>query len=346
MRRVRPLALAIAALSLRCGAAAGVPPRMTAKLLPEATPPANGHVAYIVGGDSRGDEGGVLPWAFDQAKRVGARGFIFLGDMEWSRRCDGHFHHELLGRLAPIPFYPVLGNHEIRWFGWLKRSPAGQAEAERDFQRQFLGTAQTRVGSRFSDHVVYSVDLEKGLHFIALDNVSEDGFGAAQKAWLREDLLRARKDPRTRFIVVGMHKPLAGSCIGSHSMEEGKATGRTDTDEVLAMFRDPVLPVDMILASHVHQFAQFEQAGIRTYVTGGLGAHLRECRCGDCKAFHHLLELDVSDARIEVSVVGFPGRHVRSKEGDVEDDGEVFPDLRCAQRDPGPPAFVDALLAP
>jgi hypothetical protein len=334
MKRTRLLLLAVAALSLRCGAA-GVATRTTARVKREATPAAEGRVVYLVGGDSRGDEGRVLPWAFDQAKRVGARGFVFLGDMEWSRRCDGHFHHELLGRLAPVPFYPVLGNHEIQWFGWLQRSPAGQAEAERDFQRQFLGNAQTRVTSTFADRVVYSVDLEKGLHFIALDNVSGDGFGEAQKAWLRADLQKARSDPGNKFIVVGMHKPLAGSCIGSHSMEEGQATGRRDTEEVLGMFQGPGRPVDMIVASHVHQFAQFEQGGIRTYVTGGLGAHLRECSCGDCQAFHHVLELEVSDARIEVSVVRFPGRDVWAREGEDEDQGEVFPDLRCAQRDPG-----------
>lgn len=38
----------------------------------------------FVGGDSRGDEGGIVRWAFQQAKVVGARAFFFWAI--WSGR--------------------------------------------------------------------------------------------------------------------------------------------------------------------------------------------------------------------------------------------------------------------
>ena len=64
--------------------------------------------------------------------------------------------------------------------------------------------------------------------------------------------------------------------------------------------------VTLIIASHVHQFSHFTQAGISSYVTGGLGAPLTAT--GPEHAFHHFLQLDVSDAGIKVDVVRFDGK--------------------------------------
>ena len=64
-------------------------------------------------------------------------------------------------------------------------------------------------GEAFIEHfgpAHYSFD-HKGVHFIALDNVSDPGarIGEAQLAWLKEDLSRQAKDAR---IVVLTHRPL------------------------------------------------------------------------------------------------------------------------------------------
>ena len=64
-------------------------------------------------------------------------------------------------------------------------------------------------GEAFIEHfgpTHYSFD-HKGVHFIALDNVSDPGarIGEAQLAWLKEDLSRQAKDAR---IVVLTHRPL------------------------------------------------------------------------------------------------------------------------------------------
>ena len=61
------------------------------------------------------------------------------------------------------------------------------------------------------------------------------------------------------------------------------------------------------MASHVHEFAQFTQAGIPSYISGGLGAPLTRS-AGEEHAFHHFLQLDVSDGGIHVSVVRFDGK--------------------------------------
>jgi 3',5'-cyclic AMP phosphodiesterase CpdA len=315
-------------------AACTTPTALTATVVRDVKPAADGHAVYFVGGDSRGDDGGVLPWAFQQARAAGARGFFFLGDMEWSRGCDAAFKAKMLEHLAPVPLFPVIGNHEVQLFGFLPRDARQNEHAQRGFARLFLDGTTTPVRSVFADSVVYSVDLEHGLHFIALDNVSGEGFGARQKDWLRRDLEAARADARTRYIVVGMHRPLAGNCTGSHSMADSSA-GVADSDEVLRLLADEGRPegkrrpVDMILASHVHHFAQFRQAGIPSFVSGGLGARLVPCRCGDCRAFHHVLQLDVSDAQLGVSLLRFPGRNPVADSEIDEDEGQRLPDLRC-----------------
>jgi hypothetical protein len=51
-----------------------------------------------------------------------------------------------------------------------------------------MHTAQTPASSAFADKLFYSVDLDGGVHFVALDNVSQVGFGAEQLAWLEGNL--------------------------------------------------------------------------------------------------------------------------------------------------------------
>ena len=127
------------------------------------TPVPAGTVRYIIGGDSRNDASRVLPWAFAEAKARGASAFFFLGDMELTPSADTKFEKEL-GALDPVPFYPVLGNHEVMVFGFLS---IGRGEAEKKFRNRFLDRPRSPVKSSIPDKVVYSVDLPGGLHFIA-----------------------------------------------------------------------------------------------------------------------------------------------------------------------------------
>ena len=149
-------------------------------------------------------------------------------------------------------FLPVLGNHpENKLFGF---ASVQRAAAERAFKRRFLDTARTPVRSSLGDRVVYSIDLPGGVHFIAVDNVSQNGFGAAQLAWLEEDLAHARSTTSTRHIVVGMHKPLAHNGATLHSMDVDGPQAIKDSDAAVALFVR--YKVSLILACHVHEYAQ------------------------------------------------------------------------------------------
>jgi hypothetical protein len=89
-----------------------------------------------------------------------------------------------------------------------------------------------------------------------------------------------------------------------------------DSDAALALFVR--WHVDLILASHVHQFSSFVQAGIPSYITGGLGAPLTAS--GPEHAFHHFLQLDATPDRIAVEVVRFDGRPSVAGVADGQDD--------------------------
>jgi hypothetical protein len=315
---MRVLAI-LAALTLagcgRCGDSSS--PGSSQAPLPEAAtdtfaPPGPGVVRLVVGGDSRDDSAHVVPWAFHQARARGAAAFLFLGDMRLTPELDKAFARELEA-LDPVPFYPVLGNHEVEQIGFLA---IGRSAAEKALARRFLGTPRTPVRSSLPDRIVYSVDLPGGVHFVALDNVTEAGFGGAQLAWLKADLSRARLETATRHILVAMHKPLAHNGVSKHGMDRDGAQAIADSEAALAAMVES--RVEMILASHVHEFAQLEQGGIRTYVTGGLGAPL--ARSGPDHAFHHFLQLDVSDAGIRVDVVRFDGTPSMAPEGPDDDD--------------------------
>ena len=254
-------------------------------------PPADGVYRYLVGGDARNDSAKVLPWAFGQFKDRGASAFIFLGDMEIAGALDEHFDKELCD-CGDILFYPTLGNHEVIAFS--------RTDAQKKFHERFLGTTRTPVTSVFEDKVVYSVDLKGGLHFIALDNVSQRGFGSDQLKWLEDDLSKANAASGVKHIVVGMHKPLAKNGITKHAMDEDGEAAVKESDAALELLQKH--KVEIIFASHLHALRRFTQGNITAYISGGLGAPL----LSDSE-YHHVLQMDVSDAKIDVSVLKFPG---------------------------------------
>jgi 3',5'-cyclic AMP phosphodiesterase CpdA len=259
-------------------------------------------IRYLIGGDARGDDGRVVPWAFRQGKARGAVAMIFLGDMEVRPDLDDHFLTEL-AELAPVPFYPVLGNHEAARRGRGTDAVAEErARAFTSFRARFLGKPITPIQSVFDDRLVYGVDLAGGVHFIALDNVSRPGFGADQLAWLRKDLERVRAAGTATHIVVGMHKALVGSGVTRHAMEEDGPLAAADSAAALELFEQA--HVEVILASHFHGFAEYAQRGIRSFITGGLGAPLDR---PDPPAHHVLVAYVPPHGPMTFEVVPFPG---------------------------------------
>jgi hypothetical protein len=234
--------------------------------------------------------------------------------MELTPSFDAHFRGELDG-LGSMPFYPVLGNHEVKLIGFFN---LGAEAAHKSFRAHFLENARTPVKSILPGKIAYSVNLPGHVHFVALDNVSQPGFGDDQLAWLHRDLDEARDDPNVRHVFVGMHKPLAHNGVSTHGMDEDGATGERDSAAALAMFQEA--HVELILASHVHQFIRFYQGGIRSYITGGLGAPLNKATLDH--AFHHFLLIDVAGDAVDVNIVRFDGAPSVEPDNVVEDPGD------------------------
>jgi Calcineurin-like phosphoesterase len=296
--------LAIAALA--CGGGDAPPSLNGRPAQAGVTPYPPTTYRYFIGGDARDDGAHVLPWALHE---VGARGLVavlFLGDMEHEAKLDDRFAAEI-HKVTPIAFYPVLGNHEVT------RRPPGTAAAPGEavralsaFAARFLGTTETTVKSVFSDKLVYSVDLPGYLHFVALDNVSQPGFGADQLAWLDADLARPRLDGHgTQHVIVGMHKALAGSGVTTHAMDEDGPAAVADSDAAFAILQKA--GVELVVASHFHAFAEYTERGLHCIITGGLGAPLDAAHGADA-AFHHFLVAELPPVGpMAVSVVRFPG---------------------------------------
>lgn len=266
-----------------------------------------GGIRYIIGGDSRDDVAQVLPWAFREARAREASAFFFLGDMELTPSLDEHFR-AALPLLGSVPFYPALGNHEVKFFGFL---PTDHARAEANFRRRFLDTSATPIHSSLPEKVVYSVTLAGGVHFVALDNVSQNGFGKDQLAWLEQDLDHARQDAAVKYIIVGMHKPLAHNGITAHGMDSDGSAAIAESDAAVALLSK--YRVSLLVASHLHAFVAYKTAGIPSYITGGLGAPLD--RGGPDYSFHHFLQVNVGES-LTVDVVRFDGAR---SEGTGED---------------------------
>ena len=300
MERVSPGILALTLTLLACRAPTPTPTQASAS----AAAPVAAPLRYFVGGDSRGDVAHVLPWAFHEARARGVTAVIFLGDMETSADLDEHFKAEL-PELGAIPFYPVLGNHETTRRALAADLPReSRVRALASFRARFLGTPRTKVSPAFDDKLTYALDLPGGVHFVALDNVSQSGFGAEQLAWLAADLGRAREGSKTRHLVIGMHKALAASGVTRHAMDEDGPQAVADSEAALSLFEKN--QVELIFASHFHGFAEYASRGIRSFITGGLGAPLDTKHGG--AAFHHFIVLETrGDAPLAVQVVRFEG---------------------------------------
>jgi hypothetical protein len=282
-----------------------------------ADQPEAGVTRLAIGGDSRDDRSHVVPWAFQEAKKRGAKAFVFLGDMEITNLED-RFFMPLLQGLAGMPFFPVIGNHEVELFGAVRLSSGRHAEEK--FKEEFLRKPGVRLAPL--PEVVYSAEIGPQIHFIAMDNVSRrgEGFGDAQLSWLAGDL-KAASEAKS-IILAGMHKALAKNPITTHAMDEDGPSAVRDSDAALALFKQ--YGATMLFVSHSHMYAAYNQDGIETRLTGGLGAPLVKGLAEADGGFHHFLLLDVPSGGDKslprVEVVKFPGAAIRD---DQDEKSEV-----------------------
>jgi hypothetical protein len=305
----------------------GLPPPAQGTAAQATTPaggPPAGTTRYIVGGDARDDLSHVVPWAFKQATARGASAFFFLGDMELTPSWDSSFQKEL-NNLKPMPFYPAIGNHEVTLFGTQiglitkieKFLDPDQIQKNVDkFTKNFVGSAANPVPlAPLKGQVAFGTNV-KTIHWVSLDNVSQPGFGPAQLEWLEGDLKAASADPSKPWIVVGMHKALYGNGTTTHAMGDPleknsasvEATVIAESNKALALFQQ--YGVKLVIASHEHLYAKLDSSkmgGIESYITGGMGAPLKNPALPNTTAKHHILQLDSTSAGITVTVLWFDG---------------------------------------
>lgn len=279
--------------------------------------PEQGVTRLAIGGDARDDFARVVPWAFKEARKRGANAFFFLGDLELTSAEDDLFLLKIRD-LVDVPFYPLMGNHEVETFGFIRMPPAESHRRVEKFKEKFVrpSSVHPMKFAEIDDVVAYSADLQGGVHLIAMDNVSREGegFGTKQLDWLRDDLKVASEAKKT--IIVGMHKGLANNPVTKHAMDEDGQSAIDDSNKALALFQQ--YKVALVLVSHSHMYAVYKQAAdkqlpeIEVRLTGGMGAPLVKGLTPAKGAFHHFLLVDVpageNKAPFPVEVVMFPGK--------------------------------------
>ena len=136
-------------------------------------------------------------------------------------------------------FYSVIGNHDKFWGGL------------RNYEKMFGRT-------------YYSWD-NSGSHFIAIDNISSKGLGAAQLAWLKADLAANKDKPKFIF----MHKPMF-DITGSFPDQVMKPEAQAQN--LMRLFEQN--RVVAVFCGHIHGYAKERVNGIAYIVSGGGGAYL------------------------------------------------------------------------
>jgi len=281
--------------------------------------PAPGVTRLAIGGDSRDDHAGVVPWAFKEAARRGAKAFFFLGDLELTSAEDTLFLKKLPD-LGNVLFYPAIGNHEVETLGFVRMPAPESRERVKAFKEKFVKAHEVNLAD-INDAVAYSADLEGGVHLIALDNVSRkgEGFGSGQLKWLAADLDAA--GAAKKIILVGMHKGLAKNPVTTHAMDEDGPSAIQDSDAALALFKK--YKVAMVFVSHSHMYAAYNQDGLEVRLTGGLGAPLVKGLSEANGGFHHFLLVDVpspgSGTHLLVQVVKFTGPLTKDDKDESEE---------------------------
>jgi len=127
-------------------------------------------VRLAIGGDSRDDLSGVVPWAFAAVKKRGAKAFFFLGDLELTPAEDQLFLQKL-GDLRPVAFYPLMGNHEIETFGFLRLWRRESRSRVKEFKEKFVKApgmlADDRLGKLNTTPFIAVKGMQRTAYYLA-----------------------------------------------------------------------------------------------------------------------------------------------------------------------------------
>ena len=206
--------------------------------------------------------------------------FIHLGDMiahsgekEWSAFFE-------ISKPIDVPFFPVLGNHEVSAPGLGKKL----------YRKQFL----------LPEEKTYYAFRAGGILFIILD--SEEGRGRIineQLAWL-ENILSSSKE---EFKLVFIHRPFF---LPIDSLKRGRAMDKypLERDDLHRLFLKT--GVSAVFEADDHRYDRMEKDHILYVITGGGGAPLTSLK--ERGGFFHYVWISVQQERIEGEVVDLDGQ--------------------------------------
>lgn len=240
--------------------------------------------------------------------------------------------------MAEVPFFPTLGNHDVRTDGGLP------------FRRAFVLPGLEPPDRR----AYYSFDWGS-VHFVGLDTAGGlDRDQAAdirargrQYEWLVDDLSRAAADPDIRWIVVFFHHPPYSSAAGL----VGHASDLPLQASLVPLF--DLFGVDLVVAGHDHHYERSrplrfgevdeDTPGTVYLVTGGGGgdpnwrAVVDRWHTASSSFQHHFVILQTKVDRLAIHTVDRVGRLIdyyeiapvppgdAPPESDEEDDRERRP---------------------
>ncbi len=312
------------------------------------TPRPQATFSFAVSGDSRNCGDVVMPAIASSVLERQARFYWHLGDLRKIYDFDEDMVHQpdrlahpmtirdyenaawndfIENQVTPFGGLPVfigIGNHETI-----------APKTRQDFLIQFADWLNTPIlqRQRLADNPrdrrlrAYYHWVDGPVDFIYLDNATADQFDAAQMAWLRGVLQRARADDRVRSVVVGMHEALPESISSGHSMNESPAgieSGRNVYAQLLDLQNGAKKNV-YLLASHSHFYMDgiFNTGYWRTH-----GGVLPGWIVGTAGAVRYALPPNARDAKeAETNVYGY-------LLGTVQPDGSVrFHFQRIAEPD-------------
>lgn len=217
---------------------------------------------------------------------------LHTGDVVYPRGADcfyqSRFYQPYQNLISAVPFYPTLGNHDLK-------SQQGKAY----FTTFALPANNPEQSERF-----YSFDAGS-VHFVSLDSELYHGDGDVtaqqQKSWLEHDLA-STKQP---WKVVYLHRPLYSS--GEHG---GDSTIRDDLAPVFAKYH-----VNVVFAGHDHDYERFHPIdGVTYIVTGGGGQELYHVGHSEQTAYaasiHNVVKVTSSPTSMLIQAVNEQGQVV------------------------------------
>ena len=236
-------------------------------------------VQFAVLGDSR-DGKRVYTQLIQQILERKPHFIIHLGDMisrpnekEWKRFFE-------ISDMIEIPFFPVVGNHEI----------AGTAPGEEMYQKQFaLPDEKTYYAFQTGDALFVILDSERGK-----EKIKDE-----QWSWLRDILSFSNAPLKMVFI----HRPLF---VPPDSFKQGKAMDRYPSarDDLHQLFVKT--KVKAVFQGDDHRYDRTEKDRILYVITGGGGAPLYAPK--DAGGYFHYVWVSVQKGRLEGEVVNLDGQ--------------------------------------